>query len=182
MALFLLTITTIILRQKGTTDSETSTPTQVATFVRTAELSTVEYTITKMIKANDIPEWYKIGDRKILFSCRATLKAGLDMSQFTDDDVQISPDHRSITITLAQPRLLNLNINPKDIRVEYENVDLFRSRFTAEDRQKLLVQGEKAIRADINSIGILDDARKNATQFFQTALENMGYEKVTIKF
>jgi len=41
----------------------------------TAELGTVEYTIKKIIKAND-ETFYSVGDRKILMSCRATMKAG----------------------------------------------------------------------------------------------------------
>ena len=34
------------------------------------ELGTVEYTISKIVKAND-NSFYTIGDRKILFSCKA---------------------------------------------------------------------------------------------------------------
>ena len=45
-----------------------------------AELGTVEYTVTKIIKANDAA-WYRYGDRKILFSSVAYLKAGIDMQE-----------------------------------------------------------------------------------------------------
>lgn len=42
-----------------------------------AELGTVEYTITKVVKADDNADWYKFGDRKILFTVKATMKAGI---------------------------------------------------------------------------------------------------------
>lgn len=45
-----------------------------------SDLATVEYTITKIIKANDNKTWFKIGERKILMSCEAHIKAGVDMS------------------------------------------------------------------------------------------------------
>jgi hypothetical protein len=51
-----------------------------------SELGTVEYTISKIIKAND-NSFYTIGDRKILFSCKATMKAGIDLSNFSSDNV-----------------------------------------------------------------------------------------------
>lgn len=42
-----------------------------------AELGTVEYTVKKIIKADDCV-WYKFGDRKILFSSVAYLNAALE--------------------------------------------------------------------------------------------------------
>ena len=38
---------------------------------RTAELGTVEYTVRKAVRARDEGDWFKIGNRRILFSCTA---------------------------------------------------------------------------------------------------------------
>lgn len=46
-----------------------------------AELGSVEYTISKII-AVDHDVFYKIGERKILFSSLSTMKAGVDLSLF----------------------------------------------------------------------------------------------------
>lgn len=49
-----------------------------------AEFGTVQYTVGKIVKTSDMPQtfWdkFKIGDRKALIRCTATLKAGIDIS------------------------------------------------------------------------------------------------------
>ena len=105
-----------------------------------SELATVEYTITKIIKASDDQTWYKIGDRKILMSCQATVKAGIDLSQLKAEDVSINGDE--ITLTLPRATIQSLNIKPEDIRTEFQEVGLFRSDFTAAERNQLMAQGE----------------------------------------
>ena len=53
-------------------------------------LSTTEYTLGKVIKLDDEGEWYMLGDRKILISCKAKVKAGVDLGQIKDDDIKIN--------------------------------------------------------------------------------------------
>ena len=62
---------------------------QLQTLDGMSELGTVEYTITKIIKAND-NAFYKVGERKILFSCSATMKAGIDLADFDAKKVKIN--------------------------------------------------------------------------------------------
>ena len=52
------------------------------------ELGTVEYKVTKVIKASDDAKWYQFGDRKILFQCTAFLKAGVDLNKFDPSKVK----------------------------------------------------------------------------------------------
>ena len=40
---------------------------KVAELTEMSELGTVEYTVTKVVKASDDAKWYQFGDRKILF-------------------------------------------------------------------------------------------------------------------
>ena len=68
-----------------------------------SDLATVEYTVTKIIKSNDNTTWFKIGDRRILMSCEAHLKAGIDMSGSTKKD--ITSRDKSIRVTLTQPQV-----------------------------------------------------------------------------
>lgn len=145
-----------------------------------AEIGTVEYVITKLIKANDNTAFYKFGDRKIVFSCRATMKAGVDMQTFTANDVVFTDT--DVTITLPQPKVLAFNINPEDIRMEYCKVSGMRSGFTAEERLDLLQQGEKAILDDAENLGILNDAKTNAVEFFKMLLAHCGFENVNVCF
>lgn len=145
-----------------------------------ADLGSVEYTVKKIIKADDIGEWYKIGDRKILFTCTAYLKAGVDLSGFTMENVAI--DNKNVTITLPHAKLLSLNMPADQTKMVYSQVSILRSDFSAEERNNLLRQGEEDIRKDIANIGILNDAETNAADFFKAMLSQMGFETVTVNF
>ena len=144
-----------------------------------AELGTVEYVITKLVKTSDTA-FYKFGDRKIIFSCKATMKAGVDMMDFTKEDVKFSG--KDITITLPQPKVLAFNMSPEDIKLEYSKVSGMRMEFDTEDRMNLLQQGEKAILDDSENLGIITDAKKNAEEFFKMLLSHCGFENINICF
>lgn len=159
----------------------TRTRERMAELSAAGELSTVEYTVTKMVKTND-QAWYKLGDRKILFHCRAYLEAGVNLKAYDAAKTEIDEQTRSITLTLPQPRLLSLNMPIEEVGVAYEKVTLLRSDFSAEDRTQILQQGEKDIRADIPTMGILTDAEQNTRTFFTTLLRQLGYSNITIKF
>jgi len=144
-----------------------------------SELGTVEYTVSKVVKCND-KIWYKVGDRKILFTCRAYLKAGLDMAKFSPDCVAINGT--AIEITLPAPTLLSLDMPAEDAKLVYEKTGLLRNDFSATERNELLRQGEEAILEDVPNLGILEDAKKSATQFFTAMLKQLGYKTITVKF
>lgn len=150
-----------------------------STMTEMAEIGTVEYTISKIIKASD-SKFYTIGDRKILFSCSATMKAGVDMTNFSVDQVKIKD--KEITINLPKPRVLSFNMPPEKAKLEYEKVGALRFDFTAEDRNNLLRQGEEDILADAPNLGILEDAENNARMFFEALLSQVGFEKINVVF
>ena len=147
-----------------------------------AELGSVEYTVTKVVKASDDKSWYKVGDRKILFDCTAYLKAGIDMSKFDATKVQVNEEKKSVVVTLPKAELLAFNMPPEKAKLVYENVSTFRSNFSAADRNHLLQLGEKNIREDVPNLGILKDAEKNASDFFKALLGQLGFEIITVKF
>ena len=80
------------------------------------QLSLVEYRVSKIIKADDDGAWYKIGDRKILLSCTAYLKAGIDLAAFGPDDVDIDWTGKRVTVTIPHATLLSLDLPPSEIR------------------------------------------------------------------
>ena len=145
-----------------------------------SELATVEYNISKIIKASDDQTWYKLGDRKILMSCQASVKAGIDLSQIKAENISING--KEITLELPKASILSVNIRPENIRTEYEEVGLFRSDFSAAERNQLMAQGEKQIRNSIESTGILRTAETNASLFIGQFLRQLGYQQVDIRF
>ena len=146
------------------------------------ELGLVEYRVRKIIKADDPGEWYKIGDRKILLSCTAYLKAGIDLSGVSAADIVADRSTGKVTVTLPHATLLSLDIPASEIRQEYDQVTLLRSSFSVQERNALLRQGERQIRGSVPSLGILRKAEENAQKFLESVFYPMGFSTVEINF
>jgi len=155
---------------------------KLAEMTEVAELGSVEYTVTKVVKASDDAKWYKIGDRKILFRCTAYLKAGIDLNKLDVSKIVIDEQKKSVSITLPKAELLALNMPPDKSVLAYENVATFRSNFSASDKNHLLQLGEQSIRDEVPNLGILSEAEKNASSFFKSLLSQLDFELITVKF
>lgn len=156
--------------------------TDLSQLTELSELGTVEYTVKKAVMAKGDTAWYKIGDRKVIYTIEASLKAGVDMSNFSLESIKINEEHKTVEVTLPHAKLLVLNIKPESEKKEWEKVGLLRSNFTAEERNLVLREGEKSIREDVKKLGILEDAEKNARSFFQSLFKSMGYQSVVVNF
>ena len=161
---------------------EDTTQREIEAISQMRELSLVEYRVRKIVKANDEGEWYKIGDRKILLSCTAYLKAGIDLGGFSSGNVDINRMDGSVTVTVPHAKLLSLDIPASEIREEYDHVTMLRHSFSAEERNALLRQGEKQIRSSVPSLGILEKAEENARRFFESVFTKMGFTSVEVVF
>lgn len=178
--LFLVLLAAAGCSRRG--DIEETVRREVQAISEMRQLSLVEYRVRKIVKADDEGEWYKIGDRKILLSCTAYLKAGLDLSSFDMDDVDIDRMAGRVTVTLPHAVLLSLDIPASEIRQEYDHVTMLRQSFSAEERNALLRQGEKQIRDSVPSLGILEKAEENAGKFFESVFSKMGFTTVEVSF
>lgn len=148
-----------------------------------SELGTVEYTVSKVVKATDNKNILAVfGSRKIIFNTTSTLKAGFDMTEITDEDIVCSRGSKKIEVTLPQPKLLSLNMKAEDIKLAYEESTGLRGDFSPEERTALQAQGEEDIRNSVDELGILDDAKKFGKEFFESFLKQCGYEDITINF
>lgn len=147
-----------------------------------SELGSVEYTVKKVIKANDIGEWYKIGDRKILFNCTAYLKAGIDLEGLGIENFKIDQSKKEIVIILPHAKLLSIDMPTDETELVYDQVSLLRSGFTAEERTMLLRQGQQDIISDIENIGILKEAENNVSDFFKAMMSQMGFKSIIVNF
>ncbi|MBO4742001.1 MAG: DUF4230 domain-containing protein [Bacteroidales bacterium] len=146
-----------------------------------AELGTVEYTVKKIVKADDFV-WWKYGKRKIIFTCKAFIKAGIDMKEFSPGNVKADPESKTVSIVLPKARILSFNMPPEDIFQDFSLITGLRAAFSPEEKQELLVLGEKDIRSDIPNMGILEDAEANARLFFTAMFSQIGYETVDVTF
>ncbi len=144
------------------------------------DLATVEYTVTKIIKANDNKTWFKVGDRKILISCEAHIKAGIDMSLIAENNFKI--EGKNVQLRLPAPKIISLNIPAEKIKVEYQDISLFRDPYKAGERDQLAAQAQTQIRNSIDSLGILQQAKANTSLFVSNFLKRLGYENINITY
>lgn len=148
--------------------------------IRKAELGTVQYTVRQIIRNSD-ETWQILGDKKVLFSVKATLKAGINLDKMTDDDIIVNG--KNITLILPKADLLAVNIQPRDIRVAYTKVSALRKNYTQKEYDQIMRAGETAIKADQSlRAAILADAQAGAQEFFELLLRSNGYNNIEIRF
>jgi hypothetical protein len=143
-----------------------------------AELATVQYSVTKIISYKDVA-WY--GDRKILFETAATVKAGIDLNELADQDIRLDGD-KAVTVSLPRPRILIFNMKPEHMREIFNESGILRSDFSNQEKDGLLSQGEKDIRAKVASMDILERAARNARTLVESWLTKSGFETVHVVF
>jgi hypothetical protein len=150
----------------------------VRTLKDLAELATVEYSVTKIVSYKDVA-WY--GDRKILFEAAATVKAGIDLNELTDQDIKQENDS-TVSISLPAPKILLFNMKPENMREIFNESGVLRNEFSNQEKDGLLSQGEKDIRAKVAGMDILQRAARNARILIESWLKKMGFSQVLVTF
>ncbi|MBE0664568.1 MAG: DUF4230 domain-containing protein [Candidatus Aminicenantes bacterium] len=143
-----------------------------------AELATVQYSVTKIVSYKDVA-WY--GDRKILFETAATVKAGIDLNELADQDIRLEGD-RAVTISLPRPKILLFNMKPEHMREIFNESGILRSNFSNQEKDGLLSQGEKDIRAKVAGMNLLERAARNARTLIESWLTKTGFKTVHVVF
>lgn len=151
-----------------------------------SELGTVQYTVQKVVSNSD-ETWQVFGNRKILFSFKAVIKAGIDMDKFDAESVRINVDKKhktkSISLVLPQPEVLSYNISPDDVKMIYNQVSFLRTEYSNEERNAIERKGEAELKADKELTDmILKDARQNAAMFMELLLRENGFTNVKVTF
>lgn len=152
------------------------------TLTSKSELALSEYEITKIIRHNDTTIWKIFGDRKLLLSCKVILKAGIELDNLDFNSWEINEEKKIILIKLPSPKILSYNFPPEDIKVAYEEVGILRSNFSETERLKVLQFAESEIIKESSTTGIIDEAKKNAHNFFVPLFKSSGFEQVYIEF
>lgn len=152
------------------------------------KLYTTEYQIHKVVlctdhatiggKLTDIP---LPGTRKAAVPITVTLRAYVDFSQFSAENVQII-DSLCI-VTLPDPHIIvsSSRINHAKVR---QYVSMARSRFSEAEISRLAAQGEDSIVSHISRYGMIEQSRMDFTRVFVPMLETMGFDahNVIIRF
>lgn len=150
-----------------------------------AEFGTVQYTVGKIVKTSDLPQNFldnfKIGDRKALIRCSATLKAGIDLSS---GNYKVSVDGSKVVLQLPHAKIFEpINMDMDKVRLDYVKVSTLRSSISLAEYVNYLQEAEKQILADENlKAQIIKQAESNAEPMFHSMLKNLGFQAVKIEF
>ena len=176
--------------QSADTDN---TPTLLTQVQKCSRLYTTEYHIHKIVTHDDVVRLkgnllkkdfdfaLPLGERKIAIPMDATVKAYIDMSEITEENIERDGD--KVTIVLPDPKLTltSSKIRQQDIR---EYVGVMRSHFTDREMASYEQQGRQAIIDHLSHLNFLTTAQENATRVLVPILVQMGYkeENITIAF
>ena len=168
-------------------------PSLIMQIQKTSRLYTTEYHIHKIVTHDDVVRLkgnflskdfdipLPLGERKVAIPMDATLKAYIDFSDFSENNIERHGD--KITILLPDPKitLTSSKINQKEIK---EYVGLTRSHFTDKELTNYEQQGRKSILDNVPNMGLIQTAQENATRVLVPMLTQMGYqeENITIAF
>jgi hypothetical protein len=150
----------------------------ISAIKETGTLVTAEYTLSKIIKANDNKTWYKIGNRKILMTCEAYVKAGIDLRQVAQKDVL--QDDSTLSIQLPKAQIFSLHIPGDKIQVAYQDIDVFRDPYSASEREALMAQAQQQMALLADSLGILKTAEENGALYLKNLLQATTSKKVSV--
>jgi hypothetical protein len=154
-----------------------------------SKLYTAEYRVHKIVTHDDalrlkgslLKKQFDIkvpmADRKIAIPIDAKLKAYIDFSDFSEENIE--RDGRKITIVLPDPQvtMTSSKVDQKNVK---EYVSLMRAHFSDAELASYQQQGREAIIADIPKMGIIETAQANAAKVLVPMLMELGYDEADI--
>lgn len=170
-----------------------SLPTLIMQIQQCSRIYTTEYKIHKIVTYDDVVRLkgtilakdfnikVPLGDRKIAIPMDATLKAYIDMNDFSEHNIERMDG--KIIVTLPDPKIImtSSKIDQNNIK---EYIGLVRSHFTDAEMTDYEKQGRAAIIESIPRLGIIPTAQENAARVLIPLFTQMGYkeEELIIQF
>lgn len=161
-------------------------PMMVMQIQKCSRLYTAEYKIHKIVTFNDIKRLegtvlshdffvkLPLSERKIAIPMDAKLKAYIDFSHFSEQNIR--REGKKIIVTLPDPKVVmtSSKIDQRNIK---EYVDIMRSHFSDEEISNFEQQGRTAILNSIPNLGIFETARDGAARVIVPMIVQMGYSE-----
>lgn len=119
---------------------------------------------------------------------QGSVDAFVDFSGLTEDDLQVDSANRTLTITLPVPTLGRPNIDHEKSSVVSQNRGLLTrlgemfGESPMEGKEKLDKTAVEEITKAALQSNLADTAQRNTRDFLKSLGEQLGYEKVTVKF
>ncbi|MGI6233140.1 MAG: DUF4230 domain-containing protein [Prevotella sp.] len=180
--------------EKTTAEERTDTlPMMVMQIQKCSKLYTSEYHIHKIVSYKDTASLsgslfnhtFKVdlpgGQRRIAIPVDATVKASVDFSKFSEDNVVRNGDKINIILPDPELTLTSTRVDHKGVK---EKVSLLRRRFSDEEITRIQKQGRTDIVKAIPQLDIIENARMNAARQIVPIVVAMGYDEknITVTF
>jgi hypothetical protein len=126
-----------------------------------------------------------LAGRRTLFMGAGSVDAFVDFSGLEDDAIKVSPDGRSVEITLPPPQLEKPSLDVDRSYVLAQERGLF-NRVSdlvggnANDQQQVYVRAEQKIAEAAEQSPLKDQAKRNTQTMLERLLHQLGFDKVTI--
>lgn len=122
-----------------------------------------------------------VGQRQVAIPVNATLKAYVDFSNFSEDNIRRSGDQIEIILPDPQIVLTSTKVDHKEVK---QYVALLRSNFTDAELTRYQREGRDSIISDIPRLGIVEGARQSSARTIIPIIEQLGYKKenITVTF
>lgn len=127
----------------------------------------------------------KIGSRKAAYSYDTYMRAYIDMSAFTEDDVEVDEAARTVTLHLP-PVVTELEGRDAQVREDHYRVTGLRSAVDAPERAEIKEKMNAALRREVDSNPmfrrqLVERAQEKARAYFTSLLASDGYD-VRVEF
>lgn len=161
-------------------DARLETPAVVAQVRQLHELSTVRYTVQKVVALRE--QKTPIGSEEILLVAQARVEAGVDLASLREADVEVRRDG-SVRIRLPQARVLNVAIDEKETKVWDRSKTWWTPwvPFSRDLEQRARLQAIEEARKAALDMGILGQAQRNAEQSIRSLLMLAGVKSVVFE-
>jgi hypothetical protein len=163
--------------------TEASTPVIIQQVQTLNQLVTVKYVMEKVVDLQDVQPYKDIivsgwGDNRVLMIAHGIVKAGIDLSQITNGDVQITG--KKIVVKLPAAKITDFYLDDKQTQVVERTTGLLRT-FDKDLEQDARRQAELDIRRAAREAGILKDADDRARLQLTGLFRQMGFEDVEFR-
>lgn len=119
--------------------------------------------------------------REILLVVPATVIAGVDLKEITEEDMRIDDDVKKIEISLPHSTFIQEPAIQMEQVKAFSDEGLLRGEVEWKEGFDLVAEAQKQIKEEAHEIGLLQTAEKNAEKVLKEFFGNMGYS-VTVTF
>jgi Protein of unknown function (DUF4230) len=171
------------LHKLAPSQTEANTPVIIQQVQTLNQLVTVKYVMEKVVDLQDVQPYKDMivqgwGDNRVLMIAHGVVKAGIDLGQITNSDVQITG--KKITIKLPSAQITDYYLDDKQTEVLERTTGMLR-RFDKDLEQNARRIAEMDIRRAAREAGILKDADDRAKSQLTGFLRQMGFDDVEFR-